>query len=329
VRVAMGRGQSVTPQGRPLVSIVTPAHNEEANLRECIESVLAQTYGNWDYTIVNNRSTDHTLEIAREYAARDRRIRVRDNDVFVSMIDNFNNAFRSISAGSKYCKPIGADDWLYPECLERMVELAEQHPDVAIVGAYWRSGPFVVPTALPFDGSIVAGPDLCRAYLLDMQYFPMGPSPLLFRADVVRSREPFYRGQHLHTDALACFEILQEPNDFGFVHQVLTFNRLRDNSMTGYSRHYNTYAAQNLDVLERFGPRHLTEAELRRRVRRELSSYYNYLASQVHLRRGRQFWSMHRACLAELDHPLNVGRLGVNAVFHAIEALVRRMRRGL
>ena len=64
---------------QPLLSIVTPLYNEAEHLPQCIESVLAQTYQNWDYTIVNNRSTDASGEIARRYAAKDPRIRVLDN----------------------------------------------------------------------------------------------------------------------------------------------------------------------------------------------------------------------------------------------------------
>jgi glycosyltransferase involved in cell wall biosynthesis len=51
------------------VSVVTPVFNGEKYLRACIESVLAQSYDNWDYTIVDNCSTDSTLAIAHEYAA--------------------------------------------------------------------------------------------------------------------------------------------------------------------------------------------------------------------------------------------------------------------
>ena len=60
----------------PLVSVVTPVHNGEAFLRECIESVLAQTYSHWEYIIVDNCSTDRTLEIASEYAIKDTRIKI-------------------------------------------------------------------------------------------------------------------------------------------------------------------------------------------------------------------------------------------------------------
>ena len=59
----------------PLVSVLTPVYNCEKYLRTCIESVLAQTYTNWEYVIVNNCSTDGTLAIAQEYAAADSRIR--------------------------------------------------------------------------------------------------------------------------------------------------------------------------------------------------------------------------------------------------------------
>ena len=79
----MSDGHSLAPRPRtgrsPLVSVVTPVYNGERFLRECIESVLAQTYQHWDYTIVDNSSTDQTSEIAREYAARDSRIRVLRN----------------------------------------------------------------------------------------------------------------------------------------------------------------------------------------------------------------------------------------------------------
>src|SRR5713101_5158516 len=123
-------------QSLPLVSIVTPAFNEEEHLSECIESVLTQTYSNWDYTSVNNCSTDGTLAIAQKYAASDLRIRVITNDTLIPAVANFNMAFRQIAPTSKYCKMMLADDWMFPECLERMVAVMEEHPTVGIVGAY-------------------------------------------------------------------------------------------------------------------------------------------------------------------------------------------------
>src|SRR5436190_6590278 len=105
----------------PLVSVVTPVYNEAEYLVECVESVLAQTYQKWEYTIVDNCSSDGSLEIARRYAAQDSRIRVFQNQHFLRAIPNHNIALRQISPASRYCKVVLGDDWIFPDCLERMV----------------------------------------------------------------------------------------------------------------------------------------------------------------------------------------------------------------
>src|SRR5260221_8926960 len=123
-------------ESQPLVSIVTPVYNGEQYLVECIESVIRQTYGNWEYLIVNNCSTDSTAEIASRYAERDDRIHVFNYNEFVNVIESSNRALRLVSQSSKYCKIVCADDVLYPECITQMVNLAEEYPSVGIVGAY-------------------------------------------------------------------------------------------------------------------------------------------------------------------------------------------------
>src|SRR4029077_6844654 len=115
-------------EAEPLVSVLTPVYNGEKLLAGCIESVLAQTYSNFEYIIVNNRSTDRTLEIAQSFAERDSRIRVHTNTDFLNVVDNHNKAFSLIPEQAKYCKVVGADDWLYPNCIAEMVKLAEQYP---------------------------------------------------------------------------------------------------------------------------------------------------------------------------------------------------------
>ena len=57
---------------QPLVSVVTPVYNGQRFLHECIESVLSQTYRNWEYVIVDNVSDDDTVRIAEEFAGRPR-----------------------------------------------------------------------------------------------------------------------------------------------------------------------------------------------------------------------------------------------------------------
>jgi glycosyltransferase involved in cell wall biosynthesis len=309
----------------PLVSVVTPAYNEERYVRECIESVLAQSYRNWDYTIVDNASTDHTFEIAQEYAAKDERIRIVRNDSTVPAIANHNLAFHQVSPAAKYCKLVAADDWIYPQCLEQMVRLAEAHPRVAIVGAYSQSGQRVDPGEFPFASDVVSGREVARLYLSRGPHLVGAPTALLFRADVVRQGKDFYRSAAMNADAAACLEVL-EDNDYGFVPQVLTYTRVREMSLTSLNNRVNSYLATMLEFLLELGPRYFDESELRERVRDQLRYYYNELGRQAIRNRDPEFWAFQRRRLAELGHPLSRVRLAVNALFYGLEAAVCRVR---
>lgn len=313
----------MTPEKNPLVSVVTPVYNGERYIRECVESILAQTYTDWDYTVVNNCSSDRTVEIVQEYSARDPRIRIVNNEKFVRAIENHNIAFRQISPESKYCKVVAADDWLFPECLEKMVALAEAHPLVAIVGAYGLEGNRVIYNGLSYPGTVVPGRDLCRRSLLGELYVFGAPTSVLFRSDIVRSRRPFYNEDNLHADGEACYEIL-EHHDFGFVHQVLTCLRLQQGSLTSQSGRLNTYLPNDLRMLVRFGRKYLDEAERSAMIRGHLKKYYAFLGRQVFEHRDEQFWGYHRGKLAVEGYPLNRSRLMASAALHFLDVFFSR-----
>lgn len=326
----------MTSGHEPLVSVVTPVYNGERYIRECIESVLDQTYTHWDYTIVNNCSTDRTLDVAREYAARDPRIRIHSNETFVRVIENYNIAVRQISPQSKYCKVVAADDWLFPECLEKMVRLAEEHPTVAIVGGYALRGLEVAFEGLPYPSTVVPGREACRSLLLGGPYVFGAPSAVLYRSDILRSRHAFYNESNFHADMEACLEFL-ENQDFGFIHQVLTFRRVQEDSLTSYSKTVNTYIAGILYALVTYGPKYLSEEELKHRTCECLRDYYRYLGWQVYQWHGREFWSFHRGKLATLGYPLSTVRVAASAIAYlldvvlnpkrTVEGVVRRLRR--
>ena len=286
-------------QSQPLVSIVTPAYNEEQHLSECIESVLAQTYSNWDYTIVNNCSTDGTLAIAQKYAARDPRIRVITNNTFVQALANLNKAFRQIAPTSKYCKMLLADDWMFPECLERMVAVMEEYPSVGIVGAYGLEEQLVLWVGLPYPSHFVPSREICRQRLLGGPYVFGSPTSVLFRSDLVRSHDPFYNESNMQADSEACFELLKEC-DFGFVHQVLTFSRHnRPASRLEASRELNTAAASFLHEVMAYGPYYLNPQEYADCLKATVSKYYDFLALNLIERRPRAFWDYHKQKLKE------------------------------
>src|SRR5258708_32283098 len=102
----------------PLVSVVTPFHNTAAFLAQCIESVLRQSYTQFEYILVDNCSTDGSGDIAETYARRDSRIRLIRRTELLSQVQNYNAAIAEISDETKYCKIVQADDYIFPDCFK-------------------------------------------------------------------------------------------------------------------------------------------------------------------------------------------------------------------
>lgn len=202
---------------QPLVSIITPVYNSEKYLTECVESVIGQTYKNWEYIIVNNQSNDKSLEIAQYYAKEEPRIRISTNDEFLSIIKNWNHAMRLIAPDSKYCKVVHADDWIFPECISKMVEIAEKYSSVGIVGAYRLDDDRVNLDGLPARINCFNGREICRGQLQGRPYLFGSPTSLLIRSDIIRKRDPFYDESTMQADKEVCYEILMNLTSVLFI----------------------------------------------------------------------------------------------------------------
>jgi len=296
---------------RPLVSVVTPVYNGEPYLVECIESVLAQTYSNWEYIIVNNCSTDRTLEIAQEYAKKDNRVRVHNNNEFVGVIANHNIAFRLIAPRGKYCKVVSADDWILPECLAEMVSLAEANPTVGIVGSYQLSGGGsnwrnwrVRWAELPYPNSVIPGRELSRLQMMGGPYVFGTPTSTLYRSDLVRRGNAFYPNATPEADTSACYKCLQET-DFGFVHQVLSYERVHENTISKSAKELNAYLPSKINDLLAYGSSCMTKSEVETRLHELLEDYYRMLAVGAVNLRDKRFWTYHQGRLKEFGHPLS------------------------
>ena len=285
-----------TREDQPLVSVVTPVYNGESYLPECIESVIGQTYKNWEYLIVNNCSTDSTSEIAENYASKDSRIRVSNNKELLDMMQNWNHAMRQISPASKYCKVAHADDWLFPECIDRMVAVAEANSSVGIVGSYRLDENQVNLDGLPYPSTVVSGREICRAYLIDRLFVFGSPTSLLIRSDLIRSRDNFYEENNIHADLKVCFDILKD-NDFGFDHQVLTFTRRHNETVTSLMTRFRTHILGRISVLTAFGPILLNDNEYRQALSSTMLNYHRTIVRGLLESKDKEFWNYHRAAI--------------------------------
>jgi glycosyltransferase involved in cell wall biosynthesis len=292
----------------PLVSVVTPVYNGGKYLVECIESVLAQTYQHWEYFIVNNCSTDETLSIACGYARQDSRIKVVNNPHFVGVIENHNIAFRLLSPTSKYCKVVAADDYLFPECIQKLVEVAERHPGVAIVSSYAINTKGVRWIGLPHDNSVFDGREICKLYLLGAIDSFGTPSATLYRSANVMARDPFYPGPLPNGDLAACL-ICLETSKFGFVHQILSYERIHNEAISTDLHELKGFLLDRIQFLSEYGPRYLQRQEIEVRRRQLLRELYEHLAVGIVNLRGRRLWNYYRERLDSLGCPFGRARM--------------------
>ena len=306
----------------PLVSVVTPVYNGEAFLGECVESVLAQDYRNWEYVIVNNCSTDKTLELGEQYAKRDRRIRVVTNSSFVGCIENHNHALREISSESEYSKVVCADDRLLPPCLTKLVQLAERHPSVGIVGSYQQSNDVIKWKGLPKNVSFLPGHEACRLGLLRQVHVFGNPTSVLYRSDLVRKASAaFFPHSAPHADTSACYAYLRGC-DFGFVHEVLSVERVHAGQLTKEVEVLNAGTLAHLEILATYGPLYLSEAELAVRNRELLANYYRMMGGCLLKMKPRAFWEFHKKGLSRIGISLDQERV----LLEATREFVRELR---
>jgi glycosyltransferase involved in cell wall biosynthesis len=281
----------------PLVSVVTPVYNAAAFLEACAESIIRQTYRNWEYTIVDNCSSDGTAEIAQALAERDPRIRFVRNTVHVPAVGSFNRAFEAANPDSVYTKVVGADDSLHDRCLESMVGLAESS-GVDVVGAYRqhdRGG--VDLTGLEDD--VTDGLSVLRRSLLGELHVIGSPSTLLLRTGLIRERDPFYDLGFRHADTEAGYWALTQ-SDFAQVREVLVFERHAGESVE--SSHLASFIPEHLRLFVRYGPRAFEPDDYRRLLRKQLRGYWLFLSRKRLFRRPLQpaFVEFHRDAIRKI-----------------------------
>lgn len=119
----------------PRVSIGLPVYNGDNYLIETLDSILAQTYADFELIICDNASTDGTAEICRTYAVQDDRIRYFRNETNVGAARNYNLTWEH--ARGEYFKWVAHDDPCAPQLIERCVAALDSMPDVIM--AYGRT----------------------------------------------------------------------------------------------------------------------------------------------------------------------------------------------
>jgi glycosyltransferase involved in cell wall biosynthesis len=130
--MTIGMGSGATVSEAPAISVLLPVHNAEHYLRAAVDSVLKQTFSDFELLALDDGSTDRSLSILREYAAKDSRVRIlsRENQGVVATLNELITASRGL-----YLARMDADDICRPRRFEKQIAYLEEHPECVVIGS--------------------------------------------------------------------------------------------------------------------------------------------------------------------------------------------------
>ena len=121
-----------TPQARPKVTVFIPVHNREHYIRVAVNSILAQTFEDFELIVVDDGSTDRTAEVLADYS--DPRLRVLQNPANLGIPASRNRGLEA--ARGEYIALLDSDDHAYPDRLARQVKYLDANPEITQVGSW-------------------------------------------------------------------------------------------------------------------------------------------------------------------------------------------------
>ena len=172
----------MTIEKNPLVSVVISGLNAEKYLAEAIDSILVQTYENFELIIVNDGSTDTTEDIILSY--KDRRIKYIKNETNLGLAASLNKGIKL--ANGKYIARLDADDVSAKDRLEIQVKYLECKPEIAVCGSYYK--------AFSVNHSTVIQQPLMPKQIRTRLFFenPMGHSTTMIRSQIFKRDNLYY-----------------------------------------------------------------------------------------------------------------------------------------
>lgn len=228
-----------------LVSIIMPAYNAGRTISESIDSVLSQSYQDWELLVVDDCSKDNTLDVIQKYADGDNRITIIKNEKNLGVAASRNKAIAM--ARGEWVAFLDADDLWCGDKLEKQILFANQHSDAVLIytAAHYMNADgimykYVMPVELKFGFKQL----LHRNILIC--------SSVLLRKDIAQ-QVPMKDGC-LHEDYLEWLEITK-PGYFAYgINEPLVIYRLQEesrssNRLKAAYMSYNTYRAIGFNVL--------------------------------------------------------------------------------
>jgi glycosyltransferase involved in cell wall biosynthesis len=205
----------------PKVSVLMPVYQGEKYLREAIESILAQTFTDFEFIIVEDGSTDRSAGIVQSYS--DPRINLIRNDSNLGLIASLNKGLDTVSG--EYIARMDQDDISLPERLAKQLAFMEEHPDIAASGTWARD--------INDKGQIIAVRQVPIGRQMEIDFWR--PSPLIHPATIIRAAHlgnMRYDAKALHDEDFDLWLRLRKKYKLDNLPEYLLLYRVHDESIS-------------------------------------------------------------------------------------------------
>lgn len=206
------------------ISVVIPIYNSREYLRESIESVIAQTYHDWEVLVINEfGSDDGSSDIIKEYSQQDPRIRLIQNEENLGLAESLNKGIRM--AKGEYIARLDADDLAHPDRFRKQIEFMNSHPEVVVCGTYQHH--FGVETDWVHKPAIT--PEQCKANLLF--FCDLCHSTLMLRREAIVTNNLWY-DKHFLAEDFELWTRVTRVGEIANIPEVLGEYRWGDGNIT-------------------------------------------------------------------------------------------------
>ena len=201
------------------VSIIVPMYNAEKFIGKTIESVLAQTYQNWEMLIMNDVSTDNSLAIVSLYAKKDERIKIVNTEKNVGVVKGRN--FLIDLASGKYIAFLDADDYWHNEKLEKQIKFMKEKNASISCTEYTR-----VKENEEKINDVIIKEEISYNDMLKNNY--LGCLTVIYDAEKIGKR--YFKELEKNEDYVFWLEIVKDVNTIYGLKENLAYYRVLDNS---------------------------------------------------------------------------------------------------
>lgn len=230
------------------VSIIIPIYNVEKYLKQCLDSLYPQTTPSMEVILVNDGSTDKSLEICKEYKEK------YPSTIIINKenggLSDARNTGTAIATG-KYIYYLDSDDWLAPDALEQLYNFAEEHQCEVVQGNFF----YAYNDHLLLDNRyikeeqsvFILSRKKAMKELIKNEYIKNFAWGKLYLTSIAK-KYPFKKGAYFE-DAFWQHHIINEVNRYGVLPTPLYYYRQRENSISG------NFSIRNLDLLKGYEER--------------------------------------------------------------------------